>query len=228
MEFVSIITPCGSPTCISNLLAIKNSIRFDFVWTWIIVFGGLEPGKLCYERILSHGKIDYIMVPHDNSPGHALRNSGLSYLQSRQYNDNKSNNYIYYLDDDNIIHPQFWNVVPAQIAASGQAPIITFQQCRGGTVLEGRCAVNHIDTAQFLVAKNISSKWGMLYNADGYYVTSKCEVYRVHHIARPLACYNALSCNRQGHTKYKLHSNICGTDCAACYTRCKIFRHYCL
>ena len=221
MEFVSIITPCGTPACISNLLAVRNSIRFDFVWTWIVVFGGFEPGESFTRHILPHDKIEYVLAPHDNSSGNALRNAGLAHLQSRQRADTDQANYVYYLDDDNVVHPRFWDVVPTQIAVSGQAPVITFEQCRSGTILKGRCKVSYIDTAQFLVAKNISSRWGMSYDADGQYVVSKCKAHRTHHIPRPLACYNALRCNRQGLSERSVCSNIRGTDCAACYTRCK-------
>ena len=97
---ITIITPCSR---IHNLPALYESIEFDKINKWIIVYD-TTVNNYC-PSFLSHKQI--IEVDCKSSlnglVGNTQRNYGLSFVED--------DNYIYFLDDDNIIHPNFWKII---------------------------------------------------------------------------------------------------------------------
>ncbi len=157
---MTIITPCCRP---NNLYKVKESINFDYVNEWIIVYDGnkLKENPLLFR---DNSKIrEYI---YDGSTegisGNPQRNFALK-------NINNTNTYIYYLDDDNIIHPNLYKLLDI----IDDNKLYTFNQENG---IKGDCPeVFKIDTAMLLIDYNLCKDifWEpMLYQADGIYISS--------------------------------------------------------
>jgi len=163
---VTLITPSIRP---HNLLIIFNSINFDYIDEWIIVYDGkvLENNPLLFKE---HTKIsEYIYSDENSMSGNAQRNYGIDVIS------NKST-YLYFLDDDNIIHPDLYKLFDKLEANK----IYTFNQRRPNNIypfvdiLNGNnIEINYIDTAMFLIDYNLCKdiRWiNNKYNADGYYM----------------------------------------------------------
>lgn len=139
---LSIITACSRQ---KNLLQIIASINFNLVDQWIIVYDTSKSRS--YTHIFE--KYPKIKEVDCNTPGvcgHPQINYGLDMITS---------GFVYILDDDNLIHPNFWNVFPTLDINY----IYTWDQVRsfnrstkkeivlkGGNINKGE-----IDTAQFIV-----------------------------------------------------------------------------
>jgi hypothetical protein len=171
-----------TPSCRQLLLhKIKESIEFEKIDRWIIVYDTSK--NRSYNKIFNHPKILETFCDHVGVVGHPQRNYGLSLVE---------NGHIYFLDDDNIIHPNFWSIVNRLDIRF----FYTFDQMRnknGQLLLGNNVRVNHIDTAMFIVHKNHIKdiKWHEdRYNADGYFIT---DIFRTnprsHIYINELACY---------------------------------------
>jgi hypothetical protein len=100
--------------------------------------------------------------------------------------------FIYFLDDDNIIHPEFWNLTDQ----FDPAYFYTFNQMRnnnGKILLGNNIALRCIDTAMFVVHKKHIGDivWRIHeYIADGYFI---CDVAagrkHKHRYLNVVACY---------------------------------------
>lgn len=179
----SIVTPVQTNP--QNILCLQSSIDFAHVFVWVIVVGAssalpneFQPNLLT--RVVSAAR--------DSSSGNMLRNVGLQHVPLTP----GKLNYVYMLDDDNVIHPRFWSVMPSEIR-NKRRRVYTFGTCRFGRYFSGApCTVNHIDTGQFIVSREVASNWTMEYAADGLYISSKCRAHGRKHIPMILAYYNAL------------------------------------
>lgn len=166
LKKVTLITPSVRP---HNLLIIFNSINFDYIDEWIIVYDGkvLENNPLLFK---DHTKIrEYIYSDENSMSGNAQRNYGIDNIS------NKST-YLYFLDDDNIIHPDLYKLFdklePDKIYTFNQRRpnnIYPFVDILNGNNIE----INNIDTAMFLIDYNLCKdiRWiNNKYNADGSYM----------------------------------------------------------
>jgi len=93
---LTIITPCYR---VENLLLLKNSINFDYVEEWIIVYD--NPKKFENQE---NNKIKEFLHTSDGISGNPQRNFALNQIQN-------PNALLYYLDDDNILHPNIYNLL---------------------------------------------------------------------------------------------------------------------
>jgi hypothetical protein len=100
--------------------------------------------------------------------------------------------FIYFLDDDNIIHPEFWNIVEC----IDDNYFYTFDQLRNkrGLILHGNnITVGRIDTAMFLVPKKMFEDISWVhdrYEADGIFITTIHSKYKdSHKYINKIACY---------------------------------------
>jgi hypothetical protein len=97
---ITIITPSYR---IDNLNQIKQSINFEYVDEWIIVYDG--------------NKIEtnpYIFKENEKNNEYMYKCSGICCNGQRNYALTKitnENTLLYYLDDDNIIHPDLYNLL---------------------------------------------------------------------------------------------------------------------
>lgn len=155
---MTIITPSYRT---NNLITLKNSINFDYVDEWIIVYDGSKisenPNIFSNEN---NDKIKEYVFTGEGISGNQQRNYALSTIKN-------TDTFIYYLDDDNIIHPSLYKLM--NIVDKNK--MYSFNQedgIKGNTVVR-----NHIDTAMILIHYNLCNNiiWNIReYGADGYYI----------------------------------------------------------
>ena len=100
MAKIKIITPSYG---IDNLNKIKQSINFEYVDEWIIVCDG--------NKIQTN---PYIFKENEKIKEYIHKCTGISGNGQRNYALTKitnENTLLYYLDDDNIIHPDLYNLL---------------------------------------------------------------------------------------------------------------------
>ena len=156
---ITIITPSYR---VGKLRKIKNSINFKYVDEWIIVYDGSKvkenPKLFKYDKIKEYVYKDTSGIGISGNP---QRNYALSKVSN-------PNTLLYYLDDDNIIHPNLFDLM--KIIDNNK--IYTFNQFNR---IKGNCvAFQKIDTAMVIIPYKLfrNEKWILdVYEADGYYIT---------------------------------------------------------
>lgn len=159
---ITIITPCSRP---ENLLEINKSIDFEKIHEWIIVYDGNRINENL--KKFSHPKIKEFIYKHERNDilwGHPQRNFALEQIKD-------DDTFIYFLDDDNIIHPDFYKIIPIL----EKNKIYTFKQLvvsQNKLNIGDVIAIGNIDTSQFLIyfplCKGI--KWCLEYAADFHFI----------------------------------------------------------
>lgn len=160
-----------------------SSINFDMIDKWIIVYDTTKGRK--YKHIFENNpKILELECADPGISGNAQRNHGMKFIKTRMY---------YILDDDNIIHPSFWDIL--KNVSPGY--FYTFDQLRNhktGSILKGdRCKYGCIDTAQFIMDTEISKGLNWVpseYGADGIFIeTIFNRNTTLHKYIPTVACY---------------------------------------
>lgn len=98
MITLTITTPCSRP---ENLQKLYDSIDFEKINQWIICYDTSK--NRTYPKIFNNKKILEITADGtkvNSCAGHFQHNEALNLIK---------NSYVYRLDDDTIIHPNFWN-----------------------------------------------------------------------------------------------------------------------
>ena len=155
---LTIITPSYR---VNNLLEIKKSINFEYIDEWIIVYDGnkITDNPNLFEN-QENNKIKEYVYQGEGVSGNPQRNYALTKITN-------SNTLIYYLDDDNIVHPNMYKLL--NIIDNNK--IYTFNQYNR---LKGKnICVGYIDTAMVIIPYNLckNEKWILdKYEADGYYI----------------------------------------------------------
>jgi len=166
-NYLTIITPCIKQ---ENLDTIKNSIDFTKNLLWIIIYD--TTNKKFEHKYNNVPKIvEYDYSDTTGTSGNPQRNFGL---------DKVKNGFIYFLDDDNIIHPKFWEILPAFV----NTYIYTFDQQNGTNnnirLVGHNVEIGKIDTAQFVVPYEMINdlRWNKEdYKADGIFITELYKKY---------------------------------------------------
>ena len=156
---ITVITPC---TRVSNLHKLKESINFDYICEWIIVYDSskVEENTKQFEEFPSISEYFYTS---EGISGNPQRNYALSVVNNKE-------SYIYFLDDDNIIHPELYKL------SLLHNKIYTFDQEENNKLrlLGNKIAVGKIDSAMFLIwyplIKETTFKIDK-YDADGLFIT---------------------------------------------------------
>ena len=181
---ITIITPSYR---VDNLLVVKNSINFDYVDEWIIVYDGskISENPNIFQNNNNNNKIKEYIFQGDGVSGNPQRNYALTKIIH-------PDTFIYYLDDDNIMHPDFHKL----INIIDENKFYTFNQInrlKGNNINLGA-----IDTAMFLIdyklCKNIS--WiNEKREADGYYIMECYSQNKENHIIidNDLCYYNNIT-----------------------------------
>jgi len=136
---ITIITPSYRQ---GNILKLFESIQFDKIDKWIIVYD--TSNNRTYKKLYEDNSKIIETEVNAGISGNPQRNHGIELV---------NDGFIYFLDDDNIIHPDFWSIVETL----DDKYFYTFNQLRDkrGYILHGNIIrLNHIDTAMFLVHKN--------------------------------------------------------------------------
>jgi len=178
--YLNIITPCSRP---ENLHKISESINIPREnYRWIVVFDMEEfPDK----NLIPENCEIYLHKNPLSIVGHSQRNFALDLI---------TNGYIYFNDDDTLIHSDLWENIKDL-----SSDFISFIQLHksGEIRLNGDIIkVDYIDSHNFLVSKEIIGDTKFFierYDADGYFAE---ECYRksknITHIDKPLSIYNLL------------------------------------
>lgn len=190
---VVLITPSIRP---KNLIKIRDSIKFEYINKWIIVYDGskiAENPKLFANDCFSD-KIEEHVYKGDGGSGNPQRNYALDLIKDMD-------TYLYYLDDDNVIHPELYTL----LSTLEDNKMYTFDQQRPDnifpykTLLKGdNVALYNIDTAMMLIDYNLcrNIRWDAhKYNADGLYITECYEKNKNNwvYIDKTMAFYNPLN-----------------------------------
>ena len=176
--FINIITPCSRP---QNLKKIAKSINIPRAnYRWIVVCDRYFYPYLGY--IPANCEI-YCHKNKKSKSGNAQRNYALAKI---------TEGYIYFNDDDTIIHPKLWE----NIKSKNEDFIYFKQQFNNIPRFSEDVKVGNIDSHTFLVTTAIISdlQWDLgLYEADGLfamecYAKAKTKIF----IDKELSVYNAL------------------------------------
>jgi len=157
---LTLITPSYR---VNNLLEIKKSINFEYIEEWIIVYDG--------SKIIDN---PHLFINQENNKikeyVYKCENGGISGNPQRNYALSKLTNpyaLMYYLDDDNIIHPNLYKLLDI----INNNNIYSFNQYNRikGDNIHPIC----IDTAMLIIPYNLCKnvKWILNdYAADGFYL----------------------------------------------------------
>lgn len=180
---LTIITPSYRT---DNLINVKNSINFDYVDEWIIVYDGskiIENPNIFNNE--NNNKIKEYIHKEEGISGNPQRNYALSMIKN-------TDTFIYYLDDDNVIHPSLYKL----LNIVDKNKMYSFNQEDGikGNILKR----NEVDTAMVLIDYKLCNniKWLVNeYTADGYYIEECYNKNKESHIYinNDLCYYNKLS-----------------------------------
>lgn len=177
---IYIITPCSRP---QNLSVLKKSIPKECIWVISYDSKVENPPQI-------DGAIN-LNSPHTGAAGNGNRNFALEYI-SQFIGDN---DWLYVLDDDNIIHPE-WHDEVSPLLNDNQM-IIWQQQFANGQFrlsVPEKPGLCNIDTAQYMVRWSIAknTRYQLIYEADGIYAEECFKVAgeKAHPIHKPLCYYN--------------------------------------
>lgn len=194
---IFIITPSRRPF---NITFIEKTIPKDC--EWIVVFDKTVKNEHTFNvpKVIKSNETGFWGNPN--------RNVGLEYIKN---NLNPSDtDWIYILDDDNIIHPEWWNNIQPHLNSTDA--IITWGQTWSNgeprTEPTNNPKVSTIDTSQYMVrwsvAKNL--RFEPIYEADGIYAEEAAKRGTVKKLDQYLGYYNFLRAHKQGQ---EIRTNIC-------------------
>ena len=160
-EKITIITPSYR---IQNLKKTYETINFDYVDEWIIVYDGSKITE--NPNIFNHEKIkEYVHYDNNSCFGNAQRNFALNNIKNE-------NTYLYFLDDDNLIHPELYKLLDIiekdKLYTFNQIRYPNLELLKGNEIKETK-----IDTAMILISYNLCKniKWNLYeYGADFRYI----------------------------------------------------------
>lgn len=177
---LTLITPSYR---VDNLIELKKSINFDYVDEWIIVYDGSKVME--NPKIFSDDKIKEFVYKGIGISGNPQRNYALSKITNPE-------TLLYYLDDDNIIHPNLYKL----LNVIDNNKIYSFNQYN--RIKGDKIQIEFIDTAMVIIPNIVSENVRWLlneYSADGYYITecyNKNENIHVY-VDNDLCYYNKIS-----------------------------------
>jgi predicted O-methyltransferase YrrM len=183
---MTIITPSYRT---NNLLTIYNSINFDYVDEWIIVYDGskIQDNPYIFKNY-NNDKIKEYLYRGEGISGNPQRNYALSKIDN-------PNALLYYLDDDNIIHPNLYKL----LSIIDNTKLYTFNQITSNKNVNGNnIFIGGIDTAMILIPYNLCKdiRWIFdKYEADGYYIMECYKQNKDKHIfvSNFMSYYNKLN-----------------------------------
>ena len=156
---LTIITPSYR---VGNLQILKDSIDFNYVHEWIIVYDGskITDNPNVFINDNEHNKIKEYVHKGDGISGNPQRNYALTKITN-------SDTLLYYLDDDNRIHPHLYKLLNV-IDKNKFYTFNQFNRIKGDNIYCG-----NIDTAMFIIDYNLCKNIGWvndIYTADYNYI----------------------------------------------------------
>lgn len=161
---LTIITPCYR---LDNLKTIYDSIKWDYVNEWIIVYDGSKIAKNP-EMYSDYPKIREFVHNSEGAWGNPQRNYALDQIEN-------PHTLVYFLDDDNLIHPDLYSLLDEIREQRHEPKMYCFnQEYKDGGLrnLGNRFQIGDVDTAMLLIHGSLCSniRW-QLYplEADGIF-----------------------------------------------------------
>jgi hypothetical protein len=186
-----VITPCCRP---QSLRDVHRSVRFSIVSHWIIVFDAEQVPRADVPRTWLHHPQILLCATTDarSKYGNAQRRFGLQIARTL-YEEHDP--LIYFLDDDNLVHPAFYDLFRRSMWRRGV--FYTFNQRRDWLTCSGRfCARAMMDTAMICLPLSLCPDWqaSAVYAEDFRFIRSVMRTYRSRHVHlnQVAAYYNAL------------------------------------
>jgi hypothetical protein len=182
--FLNIITPCSRP---QNLHKISESINIPRDnYRWIVVF---DSDMLPDNKYIPENCEYYIHKNIESISGNSQRNFAIDMVEE---------GFVYFNDDDTIIHPNIWENI-----RDCDYDFISFsQQWKDGRLrlLGNNIEIGQIDSHNFLISLELigDTRWILdKYDADGYFAK---EIYnkalnlglKIEFIPKVLSIYNCL------------------------------------
>lgn len=154
---LNIITPCMRPENLKKLLySIVNQIECGYQTEcnlkWYIIFDGNKIKEI--PSFVSNWINEYkfiiveIFVKEGNF-GNQLRNRALDLIES-----NNENSWVYFLDDDNLLYPNYLSRIN-DIISDNIEGILGIQKLKDGLRLASNVSYGLIDTAQFTLKRKL-------------------------------------------------------------------------
>lgn len=196
VEKLYIVTPCYRP---ANLDTIYKSINFDLIYRWYIVYDTTR-NRTYTRKYPGHPKIIELESSDVGISGNAQRNAALNIVED---------GFVYFLDDDNVVHPDLWAELPKMSCdhyyswdqlrnpAGDHTDWVLFKNEKGKILKGDTLQLQRIDTAQVLIPKKFFEglQWKTDdYKADGILIESVYKKNPAAHIYLPkvLCYYNSL------------------------------------
>lgn len=194
---VFIVTPSRRPF---NLDFISKTVPQEC--EWIVVFD---------KTVKNDHTVENATVLRSDQTGfwgNPNRNIGLEYIKNNL--NPTDNDWLYILDDDNVIHPEWWNKV--KIHLNQDASIITWGQIwatgEPRTEPTDKPKIATIDTSQYIVSWKVAKdlRFEHIYEADGIYAEEAAKRGKVLMLNEYLGYYNFLRAHKSGQ---EIRANIC-------------------
>jgi glycosyltransferase involved in cell wall biosynthesis/predicted O-methyltransferase YrrM len=194
---VFIVTPSRRPF---NLEFISGTVPQEC--EWVVVLD---------KTVTNKHTVENATVIHSQDTGlwgNPNRNIGLEYIKNKL--NPSDNDWVYILDDDNIIHPEWWSNIQSHL--NTDASIITWGQTWASgeprTAPTDTPKIATIDTSQYMVRWNVAKnlRFENIYEADGIYAEEASKQGSVKKLDQYLGYYNFLRAHKQGQ---EILTNIC-------------------
>ncbi|MDB4744117.1 glycosyltransferase family 43 protein [Verrucomicrobia bacterium] len=200
MNFVYIITPCSRP---KNLETLYKSIASTFGdnFLWLIV----GDSSKCNRHLSKFDSGNVRIIDHPNSySGNLQRNTGIEWVKKHS----KGGFWIYFLDDDNIIHPDIKHyfheftssydiVAVSQCLKTGHPRRVQFGDYENMEASETKMKIKQVDLAQVFFKHSCLDDLHFRknsYQADGILIqTMREKKYKFNFVKNYLCYYNYLS-----------------------------------
>lgn len=193
-----ILTRCTRP---QNLLTIKNTVfPSPITVVWHIIFDTTTLKDIDAE-LLSN-------LQGNSTRFHFVKGDGTDYLYpqlSDIIDKLYPENYVVILDDDNVIHPNFYNTIKSEIESNPDKEAFVFEQFvdkKDFTGLEVRnvgpehMKLRHIDSAQYVIKQSLytQGRYEGGYCGDGVFIENLYKQHsdKFHFIHQQLCYYNCL------------------------------------
>jgi hypothetical protein len=182
---ITMITPSCRP---EHLAKIKETVPMDWIHQWFVVYDGKKV-KEDPQIFKEDTRIKEYVFQGEGISGNPQRNFALDFVESNI--EDFKDTYFYFLDDDNVFHPNLQRLLPF-LDGSSLFSFDQYNRIKGGTI-----ELYKIDTAMVLFPVDLVKKerWiPELYNADGHYII-KCMGLSPNHwtyVKNDLCFYNYL------------------------------------
>ena len=186
---IYIVTPCSRP---KNLRIIKSSIPKQVSWI-IMLDNKINPQNISESKFSEENvKIHYSKL--GGNFGNPLRNEFLELYR----NSFTSEDWVYYLDDDNIIHPKLSTFFES-MEIPEDIHMLTWGQLHPNNQIRLSPTDNpksgNIDTACFMFKPYYigDTLWRYQYDADGYFAHELSKILKIQSIPDYMCYYNFLT-----------------------------------